>query len=229
VSSPADAGVVVDFRSRTEHRLERLAASAALVTATGNVVDFATTNVKVRGATVGEADIREQAARPTGALVETFSRAHFSGWGSTGPLVSQQLQMCFVPLLAGTTYTSASVRAGGTAMAGGTFQSAGLYDLALARQVASTVLTDATWTASTFKTFTFTAPFTPTVSGFYYLGLVVQATTMPTLSTASGVQGAMAIAPILHGTSTASIASGVLPSTAGAITATQSPFYAYLS
>jgi hypothetical protein len=136
--------------------------------------------------------------------------------------------MCFIPIQAGVTYSTAVFRSGTTVMSGGTFQNAGLYDAALGLLIGSTVLTDATWSASTYKTFTFTAPYVATYSGFAYLALVVQATTTPTLSTASGVAGAMSTARVMHGTSTTGIASGVLPSTAAAVSGAASPFYAYL-
>jgi hypothetical protein len=73
--------------------------------------------------------------------------------------------------------------------------------------------------------------FTTTYGGLYYIGILVTAGTMPTLMGAVDAATTIKnIPPILTGTSSTGLTvPSTFPTTAGAITATTSPFYSYLT
>lgn len=152
----------------------------------------------------------------TGALYETFDRNICdevnSAVLSTGRL---SLQAIYIP--AGVTITSISFWSATTALATGTNQLFGLYDVNL-NLLRSSVNDGATaWAANSRKTLALTSTFTTTYSGLYYLGIMVAATTVPTLKGNTAKTGGQlgAGTPSMGGTSTTGLTTA-LPATAAA-------------
>jgi hypothetical protein len=166
---------------------------------------------------------------PTGAFYESMSRLLPVNVGTF--LTSTTLQMTAIPLLKGQTVTSVTFVSGTTALSAGSNQWAALFDGSRNKVAISADDTSTAWGANTAKTFTMTTPYTATATGTYYVGLMVKATTVPTLlgnNSASTVLSALA--PILNGTSDTALSNPAsCPSTAAAITATAKVPYFYLS
>jgi hypothetical protein len=165
--------------------------------------------------------------RPTGALFETFPRQ-----GSTGTnvaaLVSQTVRMDAIALPSGLTITSISWVSGTTALVTGVHQYFGLYDSSLNLLRATGDDTSTAWAANTVKTLNLTSTYATTTAGLYYLAILVQATTVPTLTgivnTSSGHMGS----PTIGGPS--STAQTSLPNPAAAISSVSgNRCYAYVS
>lgn len=161
--------------------------------------------------------------RATGVLAESFSRA--GQVGSSVTLVSGTLWLVAVPLEQGTVVTALNYWSTGTALSGGTNKWAALYDSALALMAQSTTDTDAAdWGTNTKFTFTLSAAQTISTSGLYYAGLMVAASTPPTILGVAGNSVLWGAAPKLTGTSTASL-TDTAPNPAAAISAAGSMPY----
>ncbi len=100
------------------------------------------------------------------------------------------------------------------------------------RNLLATTSNDTTtaWAANTVKTLNLTAAYTVPYTGFYYLGIMVAATTVPTIKghtafTATNVHG---LAPITNGTSSTGLTTA-LPNPAAAITVATTSAYGYVS
>lgn len=167
--------------------------------------------------------------RITGHLAESLDRM-LSAEVSTNILVSGTLFMQGIYLLAGMVinniWFSSAITAAGTP----TNQIAGLYDINRALLVQSNNLTTAAWAANTLKQFALQSAYTVPADGLYYCGLLVTATTVPTMKcgvTKSGNQ-LTAQVPILNGSSNTGLTT-TLPNPANAITATTSPCWVSVS
>lgn len=167
---------------------------------------------------------------PTGAFAETCSRFQRV---TAIPITSGRLSLnggIVVP--AGKTVTSITFVTANGAAASLTNQWFCLVDQNL--NVLAKTADDGTtaWAASTPKTLALTTPWTPSVATPVYLGLVIVASTMPTMEgveAASAGSGAAGLAPFTSGNSTASLTG---PSTLGATAAAVSysnALYGYLS
>ncbi|HEV8420383.1 MAG TPA: hypothetical protein VGR13_03400 [Actinomycetota bacterium] len=165
---------------------------------------------------------------PTGAIAATIMPRGTFVSANINTLLSQQLYMAAIWLPSNRVITSISVVSGTTALATGVNQLFGLYDSSRNLLRGSNDDTSTAWAANTVKTLNLTSTYTTTVAGFFYLGILVNATTVPSLKgLADAAGGIHSLAPILHGTSTGSITA--LPNPAAAITfAAQNP-YAYVS
>lgn len=165
----------------------------------------------------------------TGALYETFDRdlcdEVISIVLATGRL---SLQAIYLP--AGTTINSISIWSASTAAGTPTNQLFGLYDINLNLLRSSVNDTTTAWAANSRKTLALTSAFTTTSSGLYYIGVMVTATTVPTLkgnTTKNGGQLNAAL-PTIGGSSTSGLTTA-LPATATAISGGTSSFWGCVS
>lgn len=152
----------------------------------------------------------------TGALYETFDR-NLCDEVNTAALSSGRLSLAAIYLPAGTTINSISFWSATTALATGTNQLFGLYDQNLNLLRSSTNDTSTAWAANSRKTLSLTSAFTTTYSGLHYLGIMVAATTVPTLKGNTAKTGGQlnAGAPSMGGTSNTGLTTA-LPATANA-------------
>jgi len=152
----------------------------------------------------------------TGALYETFSR-NLCYEVNTAVLSSGRLSLQSIWLPVNTVISSISFWSATTAGATLTNQLFGLYDINLNLLRSSTNDTSTAWAANARKTLSLTSTFTTTYSGLYYLGIMVAATTVPTLKGNTAKTGGQlsAGAPTMGGTSTTGLTTA-LPATAAA-------------
>lgn len=165
----------------------------------------------------------------SGALYETFDRNLCNEVNmallSTGRL---SLQAIYIP--AGTVVSSISFWSATTAAGTPTNQLFGLYDSSLNLLRSSTNDTTTAWAANSRKTLSLTSTFTTTYSGIYYLGIMVTATTVPTIKGNTAKVGGQlnAGAPSMGGTSTTGLTTA-LPATAAAPAAVTTSFWGCVS
>jgi hypothetical protein len=168
---------------------------------------------------------------PTGCKAETYPRSQCNE-GNIAALSTGRLSLQLIYLTAGTVITNIGFASATTAGATLTNQIFGLYDLRSRRLLATTTNdTSTAWAANTNKVLaltpgTFTVPFT----GLYYLGIMVAATTVPTLKgmtafTASAVKG---LNDITHGTSTTGVTTP-LPSPCAIPAVTTTSIYGFVT
>lgn len=152
----------------------------------------------------------------TGALYETFDR-NLCDEVNTAVLSSGRLSLVAIYLPAGTTVSSISFWSATTAAGTPTNQLFGLYDSNLNLLRSSTNDTTTAWAANSRKTLSLTSAFTTTYSGIHYLGLMVTATTVPTIKGNTAKVGGQlnAGAPSMGGTSNTGLTTA-LPATATA-------------
>ncbi len=160
-----------------------------------------------------------------GALFETFDRDLCDEVNSS-VLSSGRLSLQAIWIPAGVTITSISFWSATTQLATGTNQLFGLYDQSL-NLLRSSVNDGATaWAANSRKTLALTSTFTTTYSGIYYLGIMVAATTVPTLKGNTAKTGGQlnAASPSMGGTSNTGLTTA-LPATANAPAAVTTSFW----
>jgi hypothetical protein len=174
---------------------------------------------------------------PAGTIAESFPRATTAATSSACPTATGVMYMTAVYIPAGVTITSISFMNGGTALATGTHQIFGLYDdnsgtssgtpRALLRGTSDD--TSTAWAGTTAKTLNLTSTYTTTRSGFYYVGVLIAATTIPTLACQNPAQQAAisTVAPILHGTTGSALTA--LPNPAAALAANSLSPYCWLT
>lgn len=152
----------------------------------------------------------------SGALYETFDR-DLCDEVNTSLLSSGRLSLQAIWLPAGVTINSISFWSATTAGATLTNQLFGLYDSSLNLLRSSSNDTSTAWAANSKKTLSLTSAFTTTYSGIHYLGIMVAATTVPTIKgNTAKTNGALnAAAPSMGGTSTTGLTTA-LPATAAA-------------
>jgi hypothetical protein len=152
----------------------------------------------------------------SGALYETFDR-DLCDEVNTAVLSSGRLSLQAIWLPAATTINSISFWSATTAGATLTNQLFGLYDINLNLLRASNNDTSTAWGANSKKTLALTSAFTTTYSGLHYLGIMVAATTVPTLKGNTAKTGGQlgAAAPTMGGTSSTGLTTS-LPSPAAA-------------
>jgi hypothetical protein len=144
---------------------------------------------------------------------------------ATGTLV---LQAIYLP--AGTVVSSITCVSGGTAAGTPTNQWFALYDQSLAKLAVTADDTSTAWAADSAKTLSFASPFVTTYSGLHYVGVMVKATTVPTLAGVATRASVIGLAPKLTGTSTGSLTTpATAPATAAALTAVAATIYAYIA
>jgi hypothetical protein len=167
---------------------------------------------------------------PAGALVESFPYTMATSAalpiGASGVL---RLWALLETLEAGQAYSSITFIAGSTGAGTPLNQWACLCDQSRNVLVKSADTTNA-WAANAPKTFTFSAPYTPAVDTAVYYGLMVRATTQPTVCAINGNVSGASRSPVLVGDSTTGLTNPAsLGATAAALTATTGVQWAYLS
>ena len=165
---------------------------------------------------------------PTGALAQTFDRRGATLGNQT--INSGRLYLSAIYLHAGTVVTSATYLSGSTQLSVGTNQWFALYNSAYGRLAVTGDDTSTAWSANATKTLSFSSPYTTTYTGLHYVGLMVAASTPPTLNgyvTTNAVNG---LAPVLSGAMDTGLTNPAsAPSTATLAQATGTTFYAYVS
>lgn len=152
----------------------------------------------------------------TGQLYETFDR-DLCDEVNTSALSTGRLSLQAIWLPAGVTLSNITFWSATTAAGTPTNQLFGLYDSSLNLLRSSVNDTTTAWAANSRKTLNLTSTFTTTYSGIYYVGIMVTATTVPTLKGNTAKTGGQlgAAAPSMGGTSTTGLTTA-LPATAAA-------------
>jgi hypothetical protein len=161
-------------------------------------------------------DLYDTAFFVSGAKAETFPRKLVPEV-NTALLSSGRLSLEAIAIRSGELLTSISFWSATTAAGTPTNQLFGLYDNNLNLLRSSNNDTTTAWAANTRKTLNLTSTFTTTYTGLYYLGIMVTATTVPTVKGYTARTGGqlVAAAPSLGGTSTTGLTT-TLPNPAAA-------------
>jgi hypothetical protein len=119
------------------------------------------------------------AASPAGTDRRNIPRL---GLGSdSAALATGVLKLAAIALVEGDVVSTVSLKSGATAAVTPLNQLVGLYSAAGVLLAASADATTAAWAANTVKSFSMTAPYVVPQAGVYYVGILVVATTAPTL------------------------------------------------
>jgi hypothetical protein len=165
----------------------------------------------------------------TGTIAETHPRELVVETNTT-MAASGSLNMQAVYLKAGQLVSSSTLWSATTAAGTPTHALAGLFDASRNLLATSADGTTTAWAANSARTFAMITPYRVPVSGIYYIGYFMTATTVPTLKgiaarAATNIAGA---APILQGLSSTGLTTA-LPNPAAAITVSANSFYASVS
>ena len=165
----------------------------------------------------------------SGALAETFDR-NLCDEVNSAVLSSGRLSGAAIWLEAGMTISSISFHSATTAAGTPTNQLFGLFDSSRNLLMSSVNDTTTAWAANSLKTLALTSTFTTTYSGLYYLGIMVTATTVPTLKGNTARVGGQlqAQAPSMGGTSNTGLTTA-LPATANAFGTVTTSFWGCVS
>ena len=174
---------------------------------------------------------------PSGVKAETypFVRAHADAVDLPNTnFTSGRLHLAGgVVLRAGVQYSSISVITGGTAAGTPLNQWMCLVDTSLNVLAKTTDDTTTAWATNTRKTLNLSTPYTPAADTPVYVGLVVVATTLPTMRGVVAGSAAMVTAhgaPYAAATSTTALTNpATLGATAAALTAATAQLYAQVS
>lgn len=152
----------------------------------------------------------------SGSLFETIDR-NSCDEVNTAALSTGRLSLQAIYIPANITINSISFWSATTALATGTNQLFGLFDSSYNLLRSSVNDTSTAWAANSKKTLSLTSAFTTTYSGIHYLGIMIAATTVPTLKGNTAKTGGQlnAAAPSMGGTSTTGLTTA-LPATAAA-------------
>ena len=152
----------------------------------------------------------------TGCKAETFPRKLVPEV-NVALLSTGRLSLEAIAIRSGETLSSISFWSATTAAGTPTNQLFGLYDNNLNLLRSSNNDTTTAWAANTRKTLNLTSTYTTTYSGLYYLGIMVTATTVPTLKGFTAYTGGQlhAAAPSMGGTSNTGLTT-TLPNPANA-------------
>lgn len=153
-----------------------------------------------------------------GTVAETINRMLVSE-AVLNALTSGTLYLVAIYLRAGQVCSAISFFSANTAAGTPTNQIFALYDRD--RNLLAQTANDTTtaWAANTIKTRSLTSTYTATYTGLYYVGIMVTATTVPSMKgiNAKAASQLAGTAPILHGNSSAGLTT-TLPNPAAAIT-----------
>jgi hypothetical protein len=171
---------------------------------------------------------------PTTAVAQTLGRT--TPLTNAALLVSGREHLTAVYLVAGQSIASATYYSASTPLAGGNNQWFSLRSSARGLLKITSDDTSTAWSANTAKTLTFSggAYLVPS-TGLYYLGVMVNAGTAPSLVASSGGSGAFlvyAVAPVSNGhdgTNLGLTTPATAPATSAALTGNNSIPYAIVS
>jgi hypothetical protein len=160
---------------------------------------------------------RRTASLPTGYVAESFSRVE-AGTANLAVLATGQLLLTQIWLEAGAIVSTLTFFTGTTVVSGLTHGHYTLYDTSLARLATTADQTTGQWgVASTPYPIALASSYTVLLSGFYYAGIDVTATTPPTLLGISGNTAIWNVAPIINGQSSTGVGA-TAPNPAAALT-----------
>ncbi len=164
-----------------------------------------------------------------GAIAETINRMLCTET-NTSALTSGTLRMDAVWLRRGQTVSNISYFSATTASGTPTNGFFALYDGSRNLLAQSANFTSEAWAANTIKTKAVTTPYVVPTTGLYYVGIMIAATTVPTLKGNTAKTGGQlaGTAPILHGNSTTGLTT-TLPNPAAAITVGTSTVWASIT
>lgn len=165
---------------------------------------------------------------PTGFVAQTCPRT-LAGVNISA-LTSGSLYLQAIYLMAGEKISNISFCSGATQAGTPTNQFFALYDINRNLLAQTANATTTAWAANTFVTRALTATYTVPTTGLYYVGIMVTATTVPTLAglTAAGNAALRTNAPIISGNGSTSLTTS-LPNPSAAITAGVNTIWAGLS
>lgn len=165
----------------------------------------------------------------TGTLAESMPR-EICPEVNTTVAASGTLNMQAIYLTAGQLISNITLASATTAAGTPTNYFFALYDGNRNLLAQSANQTTTAWPANTVKTLAMTSPFRVQVSGLYYIGYFMTATTVATLKGGTARTGGQLAntAPIIFGTSTTGLTTA-LPNPAAAITGTTASIYAAVS
>jgi hypothetical protein len=167
--------------------------------------------------------------RPSAAIAESIPRASADD-GVAASLVTAQLTFVAIYLQQGVPVNSITAVSGATAVGTPVNQWFCLYDLNLNKLAVTADDTTTAWAANAAKTLAISPSFTPTYTGLHYIGIMVKATTVPTLSGSATRIGVTGLTPKTAGTSTSGLTNPAsAPATAAALTAIAATPYIYTS
>jgi hypothetical protein len=166
--------------------------------------------------------------RPSGALAESITRAQADA--DTAALATGTLTFVACYLQAGIPVNSITAVSGGTAAGTPTNQWFALYDSGLNKLAVTADDTSTAWAANAAKTLAISGGFTPTYTGVHYIGVMVKATTVPTLAGMATRAAVTGLSPKTAGSSTGSLTNPAsAPSVAAALTAIAATPYVYVA
>lgn len=165
----------------------------------------------------------------TGTIAETGPR-FFCPETNVAALTSGTLHLVGILLRAGDLVSNVITSSATTAAGTPTNYFFALYDGNRNLRAQSANQTTTAWAANTVKTLAMTTPYRVPTTGLYYIGIMVTATTVPTLKGFAAKTGAQLAGqvPILHGNSTTGLTTA-LPDPAAAITVGTTCIYAAVS
>lgn len=165
----------------------------------------------------------------TGTIAETMPRETCPEVNTT-MAASGTLNMQAIYLKAGQIISNITIWSATTAASSPTNYFFALYDSSRNLLAQSTNQTTNAWAANTKKTLSLTASYRVPVSGLYYIGYFMSATTVPTLKGGTAKTGGQLAGdtPILQGTSSTGLTTA-LPNPAATLTVSTASFYAAVS
>lgn len=175
----------------------------------------------------GPNDHWQNPLRPSGSLYESMAR-NMSNIGNVNVLASGRLSMVAIYLPINVTITSITFLSGTTGITAGTNQWFALYDSSRTLIAQTINDTTAAWAATTFKTLNLTSTHFTTSAGLYYVGIMVAASTPPSLIGNSTIAALNGRAPIISGSSNTGLTT-TAPNPANALTQVQALPYCFVS
>ena len=165
----------------------------------------------------------------SGTLAESIPRELCPEVNTTAP-ASGTLGMQAIYLTAGQLISNITMASATTAAGTPTNYFFALYDGNRNLLAQSANQTTTAWPANTVKTLAMTTPFRVSVSGLYYIGYFMTATTVATLKGGTARTGGQLAntAPVIYGTSNTGLTT-TLPNPANAITGSTASLYASVS
>ena len=165
----------------------------------------------------------------TGTIAETIPRILCTE-ANLSALTSGTLNLVAIYLKAGQQINNISFFAATTGSGTPTNGFFALYDINRNLLAQTANFTSEAWVANTIKTKALTATYTVPSTGLYYVGIMITATTVPTLKgmTAKTSGTLSGVAPILHGNSTTGLTTS-LPNPAASISSSVNPTWAAVS
>ena len=166
--------------------------------------------------------------RPSAAVAESISRAYADA--DLAALTTAQLTFVACYLQAGVVVNSITAVSGATAAGTPLNQWFALYDSSLNKLAVTADDTTTAWAANAAKTLVISGGFAPTYTGLHYIGVMVKATTAPTLAGAATRAALNGLTPKTAGTSTSGLTNPAsAPASAAALTAIAATPYVYTS